>query len=269
MATSLYDHPLVTDECWEKYTEEEHRRWAFMFRRQQELLPNRAASEVIEGMKKLNICEHMIPKFSDLNKVLLKTTGFSVVPVKSLIPEDLFFQLLSERKFPGTCFIRREDQIDYLQEPDVFHEAFGHLPLLAHPVFADYMEAFGRMGLEGIAKGLHRYVSALYWFTVEFGLIQTAKGLRIYGAGITSSISESIYSLESDIPTRVWFDPIRAMKTKYRIDDFQKTYFVIRNYDELFSLLKKINWDEIKDQLLRGKDIEEGEIVSQSEIVKR
>lgn len=255
---SIYDHPLVTTEHWENFTSEEHDRWSRLFRRQNELLKNRAAPEVMDGMNLLHICEDQIPRFSDLNQILQKSTGFSVIAVKGLIPEDLFFQFLAERKFPSTCFIREEDQIDYLEEPDIFHDVYGHIPLLVNPVFADFMEAFGHKGLEAIDKGFYKYVSALYWFTVEFGLIQTNKGLRIYGSGITSSKGESIYSLESEKPIRTWFDPIIAMKTEYRIDDYQKNYFVIKDYTELFSTLRDLNWDQIKDQLLDGKNHKAG-----------
>lgn len=258
---SIYDHPLVTTERWEDFTPEEHDRWSRLFRRQNELLKNRAASEVMDGMNQLHICEDQIPKFSDLNRILQKSTGFSVVAVKGLIPEDLFFQFLAERKFPSTCFIRDEAQIDYLEEPDIFHDVFGHVPLLVNPVFADFMEAFGHKGLEAINKGLYKYVSALYWFTVEFGLIQTYGGLRIYGSGITSSKGESIYSLESDKPIRSWFNPMTAMKTEYKIDEYQKNYFVIKNYTELFSTLRDLNWDSVKEQLLTGENFKAGEIV--------
>ena len=263
---SLYDHPLVTQETWDKFTPEEHERWSILFRRQSALLENRAAPEVIDGMKKLNICDDQIPKFSELNHILQKSTGFSVVAVKGLIPEDLFFRFLAERKFPSTCFIRRADQIDYLEEPDIFHDVFGHIPLLVNPVFADFMEAFGHRGLEAIDKGLYQYVSALYWFTVEFGLVQTDRGLRIYGSGITSSKGESIYSLESDQPIRSWFDPMVAMKTNYEIDDYQKNYFVIRSYDELFSTLRNLNWDEIKSKLLQEKQIEAGVVIDPKQL---
>ena len=262
-----YDHPMVVEETWEAYTAEEHARWAFLYRRQKELLPGRAADEVIEGMKILNVTEKEIPRYADLNAILEKRTGFEVIPVQAMIPEDFFFELLADRKFPGTTFIRSEDQIDYLKEPDVFHEIFGHIPLLTHPIFADYMQEFGKLGLEGIKKGFRKYALALYWFTVEFGLIQTPKGLRIYGAGITSSIAESKYAVESDKPVRVWFDPIRAMKTKYRIDEFQKTYFVIHDYEELFSMIKGLEWDTIANDLQSRSDIDAGAVVSQTELI--
>jgi phenylalanine-4-hydroxylase len=268
MSSSIYDHPLVVREMWESYSPEQHARWAFMFNRQNEILKNRATDEVLDGMRKLNICNKHIPKFTELNEVLEKETGFGIIPVKGLLPEDIFFRFLSERKFPGTTFIRREDQVDYLQEPDIFHEIFGHVPLLMNPVFADFMEAFGRLGLDGIQRGYHKYVSALYWFTVEFGLIMTDKGLRIYGAGITSSIGESVYSLESKVPVRSWFDPVRAMKTKYRIDNLQKNYFVIRNYEELFSLIKKVKWEDIHSQLFETPDIEEGTVTDSKELIQ-
>ncbi len=266
-STSLLDHPMVTRETWDQYTAADHDRWSRLFKRQTEILKNRACDEILESVSTLHINDKQIPKFSEINEILQKATDFSVIPVTGLIPEELFFRFLVERKFPSTCFIRREDQIDYLQEPDVFHDVYGHVPLLVNPIFANFMEEFGRKGLEAIKMGLYSYAASLYWFTVEFGLIQTKKGLRIYGAGITSSKGESIYCVDSPEPNRFQFDPIRAMKTKYRIDRFQKSYFVIDDYNEIFQALRNIDWKEIKDTLAGTPDIEEGIVVNSDKFI--
>ena len=243
---SLLNHPMVTNENWNNFTDTDHATWKFLFKRQEKLLQNRATPEIIEGMKKLDICNDKIPKFSQINKILQKETGFSVIPVTGLIPADLFFKFLAERKFPSTCFIRKPEQMDYLEEPDIFHDVFGHVPLLVNHIFADFMEEFGQKGLESIEKGCLDFIAALYWFTVEFGLINTPNGTRIYGAGITSSKGESIYSLDSDIPSRLKFDAKKAMNSKYHVDAFQKNYFVIDSFDEIFSALKNLDWNQLK-----------------------
>jgi len=178
---------------------------------------------------------HMIPRFDQLNEVLGAATGWTLVGVEGLLPELDFFDHLANRRFPVTWWIRRPDQIDYIAEPDMFHDLFGHVPLLMNPVFADYMAAYGRGGVKAHAIGPEalQHLTRLYWYTVEFGLINTPEGLRIYGAGIVSSKGESLYSLESAAPNRIGFDLERIMRTRYRIDTFQKTYFVIDSYEQL------------------------------------
>ena len=264
---NLMDHPMVMKETWEQYTQDEHQRWSILFKRQEEILATRAAAEVLDGMKKLEICDFQIPKFSEINKILMDATGFSVVPVTGLIPADLFFHFLAARKFPSTCFLRSPQKMDYLQEPDVFHDVFGHVPLLVNPVFADLMEVFGRKGIEAIKMDLYRYAASLYWFTIEFGLINTQQGLKIYGAGITSSPGESVYSVESSKPNRLKFDAMRAMKTLYRIDRFQQSYFVINDYKQVINSIKDLDWKELKQELIYQPDIEEGIVVNPSELI--
>ncbi len=258
-------HPMVTHENWDQFTTQEHAVWQILFNRQNILLKNRTPQEVLDGMAKLDLCESKIPKLSDLNTILRKTTRFSLVPVKGFIPEDLFFKFLSNRQFPVGCFIRKPNQLDYLEEPDIFHDVFGHIPLLTNPIFADFMEAFGHKGLEAIDLDLVKFAGALYWFTVEFGLIMTPQGIRIYGAGITSSKGESIYALESNFPKRISFNPLRAMKTKYHIDSFQKTYFVIHSFQQLFETLKNLNWLEIKGFCQTFPDVDEGILINGEE----
>jgi phenylalanine-4-hydroxylase len=168
-----------------------------------------------------------------MNEKLSALTGWRVVAVPGLVPDAVFFEHLANRRFPAGRFIRREDQLDYLQEPDVFHDVFGHVPMLTDPIFADYMEAYGRGGLRALGLGRLHNLARLYWYTVEFGLMDTAQGLRIYGAGIVSSKAESIFSLTDPSPHRIGFDLERVMRTPYRIDDFQQAYFVIPSLQAL------------------------------------
>lgn len=245
MLSALLNHPMVTQEQWGMFTETDHKIWATLFERQSTLLEKFAAPEVFEGLQKLEICSTRIPKFSELNAILSKETNFSIVPVKGFIPEDLFFGFLAERKFPSTCFIRSLEQLDYIEEPDIFHDVFGHVPLLVNPIFADFMQEFGIKGLQAIEAGMLDFAATLYWFTVEFGLIKSAEGVRIYGAGILSSPNESIYSVQSPLPERLKFTPDTAMRTTYRTDSLQKTYFVIENFQQLFDMLKQLDWNTI------------------------
>ncbi len=164
-----------------------------------------------------------VPEFDQLNETLMRATGWQVVAVPGLVPDEVFFEHLANRRFPASWWMRKPEQLDYLQEPDCFHDVFGHVPLLINPIFADYMEAYGKGGLKAAKLGALDMLARLYWYTVEFGLIQTPAGLRIFGAGILSSQGESIYSLDSDSPNRIGFDLHRIMRTRYRIDTFQKT----------------------------------------------
>src|SRR5688500_2640675 len=176
-----------------------------------------------------------IPRFDDLNRVLKPATGWELVAVEGLLPELTFFEHLANRRFPVTWWSRKPDQLDYIAEPDLFHDLFGHVPLLLNPVFADYMEAYGKGGVKahGLGAEALQNLTRLYWYTVEFGLINAPEGLRIYGSGIVSSKSESIHCLESAAPNRIGFDLERIMRTRYRIDTYQKTYFVIDSYEQL------------------------------------
>ena len=219
---------------WPSYSEEEHATWRLLFERQQRLLAGRACREYLDGLAGLGVAAGGIPDFERLSDILDRTTGWRIVAVPGLVPDEVFFAHLAQRRFPSTCFIRRRDQLDYLSEPDVFHDIYGHVPMLMNPVFADYMQAYGQGGLKALHLGhLHR-LARLYWYTVEFGLLDTPEGLRIYGSGILSSKGESIYCLEDARPRRLRFDLWRVMRTRYRIDDFQETYFVIGDFAELF-----------------------------------
>ncbi|MEZ5460316.1 phenylalanine 4-monooxygenase [Dokdonella sp.] len=225
----------VVDQPWDSYTPEDHATWATLFRRQREVLKGRACNEFIENQTRFRMTPDQIPRFEELNAVLDKATGWQLIGVEGLLPELTFFEHLANRRFPVTWWIRRPDQIDYIAEPDMFHDLFGHVPLLLNPVFADYMAAYGRGGVKahGISAEALVNLTRLYWYTVEFGLIRQDDGLRIYGSGIVSSKGESIHCLESASPNRIGFDLKRIMRTRYRIDTFQKTYFVIDSFEQL------------------------------------
>jgi phenylalanine-4-hydroxylase len=217
-----------------RYTAADQRTWQILYERQMRLLPGRACDEFLRGLDYLHLPAQEIPRFSELNRQLDRLTGWQVVAVHGLIPDRIFFEHLANRRFPVTWWIREPGQIDYLQEPDLFHDLFGHVPLLTNPVFADYLQAYGRGGLKAFELHALPMLARLYWYTVEFGLIRTAGGLRIYGAGILSSRTESLHSLQSDEPHRVGFELLRIMRTNYHIDQFQQTYFVIDSFDQLF-----------------------------------
>lgn len=218
---------------WEDYTPEDHAVWDRLFARQCAQLPGRVTQAFLDGLDILRLGHGGIPRFEELTERLMARTGWQVVAVPGLVPEDIFFEHLANRRFVAGRFIRRADQLDYLQEPDVFHDVFGHVPLLAHPVFADYMQAYGEGGLRSLEYGALDKLARLYWYTVEFGLIREGGDLKLYGAGIVSSHGESLFALDDPSPNRLGFDLGRVMRTKYRIDDYQQTYFVIDSFDQL------------------------------------
>ena len=231
------------------YTEQDHQTWRTLYARQAQLLNGRACDEYLRGLQQLRMSHERVPDFNELNDILRAHTGWQIVAVNGLVPDEVFFDHLANRRFPCTWWMRRPEQMDYLQEPDCFHDVFGHVPLLINPVFADYMQAYGEGGLKAERLQVLPMLARLYWYTVEFGLIQTADGLRIYGAGIVSSKAESLYSLDSDVPHRVGFDLRRILRTEYKIDDVQKTYFVIRDFAQLFDQTRAdftLIYDELK-----------------------
>lgn len=224
------------DQGWERYTAEEHAVWKTLFERQTRLLPGRACEAFVQGMQALPIGSEAIPDFRRLSDVLRKATGWEVVAVPGLVPDEVFFDHLANRRFPAGQFIRKRDELDYLEEPDVFHDVFGHVPMLMNPIIADYIQAYGQGGLRAQSLGMLEQLARVYWYTIEFGLVREAGGLRIYGAGIASSYAESIFSLEDASPNRIGFSLERVMRTRYRIDDFQETYFVLDALDDLLEL---------------------------------
>jgi phenylalanine-4-hydroxylase len=215
------------------YSPLDHERWRRLYRRQIELMPHYAVKEFVASLERLDIADS-IPNFDRINEGLERLTGFRIVAVPGLIPDDKFFDRLANRRFPVTWWIRRESELDYLEEPDVFHDLFGHVPLLAQPIFADYMVEYGKAGPAAAQLNAIALLSRLYWYTIEFGLIGTGEGLRAYGAGILSSHGETEYSIDSFAPNRIGFDLERVLATEFRIDAYQETYFVIDSFDQLF-----------------------------------
>ena len=254
---------------WSHYTSQDHATWDTLFARQAKLLPNRAANAWLRGLDVLKLSKPGIPDFEELSERLMKLTGWQVVAVPGLVPDDVFFDHMANRRFVAGNFIRRPDQLDYLQEPDVFHDVFGHVPMLADPVFADYLEAYGRGGQRAMQHDALKYLGRLYWYTVEFGLIAEPDGLRIYGSGIVSSSAESRFALEDPSPHRLAFDLARVMRTDYRIDDFQQNYFVIPSFDELLRVTLKTDFAPLYEELKRQPDIPVAEIVDEREVIMR
>jgi phenylalanine-4-hydroxylase len=228
------------DQGWAHYTAQDHGVWRTLFERQKKLLADRACRQFVAGMQALPIAADQIPDFRRLNDVLHARTGWQVVAVPGLVPDDVFFGHLANRRFPSGNFIRKPHQLDYLEEPDVFHDVFGHVPMLMDPVMADFIQAYGKGGLRAQALGTLEQLARVYWYTVEFGLVREsgspAGALRLYGAGLASSFTEATYCLESPAPQRIGFDLERVMRTRYRIDDFQETYFVLDSLDDLLAL---------------------------------
>ncbi len=259
------EHPEIRgdytiDQHWERYTKADHATWRTLYKRMEKILPGRACDEFMQGLQKLKIGDEQIPDMERLSDELYKLTRWRVVAVPSLVPDDTFFEHLANRRFPAGFFIRKPEQLDYIEEPDVFHDVFGHVPMLALPVFADYMEAYGKGGLRAEGFGTLQNLARLYWYTVEFGLIEKPEGLRIYGSGIVSSSAESIYAVGDASPNRIHFDLERVMRTKYRIDDFQESYFVIGSFDELFKETYK-DFAPLYTKLKSGPTYEPGTIL--------
>ena len=260
----------VVEQPWADYSAADHRTWGTLYRRQRELLVGRACDEFLQAQDAMGMDAARIPRFDQLNEVLGATTGWKLIGVEGLLPELDFFEHLANRRFPVTWWIRRPEQIDYIAEPDLFHDLFGHVPLLMNPVFADYMQAYGKGGVKahGIDPDALQFLTRLYWYTVEFGLIGTRDGLRIYGAGIVSSKGESLYSLESPAPNRIGFDLERIMRTRYRIDTFQKTYFVIDSFEQLIDATRP-DFTPIYARLAGQEAIAAGDVLDSDRVITR
>jgi phenylalanine-4-hydroxylase len=253
---------------WEHYTAADHATWKTLFERQTRLLPGRACDEFIHGMRDLPISADHIPDFQQLSAVLLQRTGWQVVAVPGLVPDHVFFDHLANRRFPAGNFIRQPHELDYLEEPDVFHDVFGHVPMLMNPALADFIQAYGQGGLRAQQLGKLTQLARVYWYTVEFGLLQQGDGLRLYGAGIASSSAESRFCLESPSPNRLRFDLARVMRTHYRIDDFQETYFVIRDLDELLDLTQ-IDFVPLYDSAAHSPELQPSEVLPSDQVFTR
>jgi phenylalanine-4-hydroxylase len=226
------DYTVAQD--YAHYTDEDQGIWRTLFSRQLPLIEKYAAPEVLHGIKTLGASAEKIPVFDDTNRMLESLTGWKIVAVPGLIPEQHFYAHLAARQFPVSVWMRNREELDYLQEPDLFHDFFGHVPLLTNPTFARFMQAYGEAGPKADSHHAIKMLARLYWYTVEFGLIQTSQGLRAYGAGILSSKGETVFSIESAAPNRIGFDLIRVLRTNYLIDDYQKSYFVLDSFDQLF-----------------------------------
>jgi len=238
MDKSKYIAKIPDSKGFVDYTNEENSVWKTLYQRQLPLIEQRACKEYLAGFESLGLIADAVPQLPDLNKVLLSKTGWSMEAVETTIPFAQFFDLLANKRFPAATFIRRREELDYLQEPDIFHEIFGHGPLLTNQVFADFCEAYGKFGVKASARE-RIYLARLFWFTVEFGLIDTPQGLKIYGAGIMSSMGESAYSLDSKIPKRRKFIPEEVLRTPYRTDIFQTIYYVIEKFQDIYEVMNE------------------------------
>jgi phenylalanine-4-hydroxylase len=236
--SSTYQSRQADDRGIIHYSDTEHATWNALITRQLPMLHGRVCGEYIEALQQLELPRDRIPQLGEVSERLRQFNGWTVAPVPALIDFTSFFRLLANRRFPAATFIRRPEDLDYLQEPDIFHEIFGHTPLLTDHRFAAFSEAYGRAGLAAERRD-HAMLARLFWFTVEFGLIRTEEGLRSYGAGIVSSPGELSYALESNLPQRRRFEALDALRTPYRIDIYQTVYFIIESFDELFDLAQR------------------------------
>jgi phenylalanine-4-hydroxylase len=233
------------DQDYAAYSADDQTIWRELFDRQLALLPVYAAPEFVEGVRLLSTSRDSIPTLAGASAALKRLTGWELVGVPGLIPETDFFAHLADRRFPITVWMRRRDELDYLVEPDFFHDFFGHVPLLAHPVFANYVQAYGALGARASSPGALKMLARLYWYTVEFGLIATRRGLRAFGAGILSSSGETVYSLRAGEPNRIAFDLQRVVRTEYLIDAYQQTYFVLDDFEQLFDSVLGADFDAL------------------------
>lgn len=233
--TSKYVSRKSDENGYIHWSDEENQIWHELITRQLAVIKGKACDEYMAGLDKLQLPTERIPQLEELNKVLRAATGWECAEVPALISFDKFFQLLANKRFPVATFIRSREEFDYLQEPDIFHEIFGHCAMLTNPAFAEFTHTYGKLGLAA-NKQDRVFLARLYWFTIEFGLLNTADGLRIYGGGILSSPGETIYALESPVPERKTFEAIDVMRTPYRIDIMQPIYFVINKIDDLFDI---------------------------------
>ncbi len=242
-ARAADDYTLAQD--YRAYSAEDHAVWRALYERQLSLLPQYAAPEFIEGVRLVGMSADAIPSLDSASAALKRLTGWDLVGVPGLIPEADFFGHLAERRFPVTVWMRRRDELDYLVEPDFFHDFFGHVPLLAHPVFANYVQAYGALGARARTPGALKMLARLYWYTVEFGLLATRRGLRACGAGILSSSGETVYALRAREPNRIAFDLSRVIRTDYLIDAYQQTYFVLDSFEQLFDSVLGADFEQL------------------------
>ncbi len=256
----------TVEQDYSRYSPEEQDLWKRLYARQSALVPQYACNEFIDSLNTLNFGAG-IPHFDEINARLQPATGWTLVAVPGLLPDDVFFTHLANRRFPVSVWLRSPEEFEYIVEPDIFHDFFGHVPLLFNKVFADYLEAYGKGGVK--AKGLNAldYLARLYWYTVEFGLIRTRNGLRTYGAGTLSSAGELSYCISNPKPNRIRFDLLRVMQSKYKIDTFQETYFVIDSFTELFNATAP-DFTPYYAELRSRRDLAANETIAADVIVK-
>lgn len=275
MAKPILEHPAgaagdwTIPQGWDRYTAAEHAMWDRLFERQAKMLQGRVTGAFMAGLDILRMDRPGVPDFAALSERLMAATGWQVVAVPGLVPDAVFFEHLANRRFVAGRFIRTPEQLDYLQEPDIFHDVFGHVPLLADPVFADYMQAYGEGGLRAESLGAIDRLARLYWYTVEFGLIRERGELKLYGAGIVSSHGESIFALDDVSPNRLGFDLRRLMRTTYRIDDYQQTYFVIDSFDDLLRQTIETDFAPLYAELQDQPDIATNTVLPTDRIIHR
>ena len=272
--TAPLKRPAHVGEDWlepaqHDYGADEHRIWDDLFARQQHVLTGRAATAFLRGLERLDLGRGGVPEFGRLSAELGALTGWSVVPVPMLIPDHVFFWHLANRRFPAGNFIRSRECFEYIQEPDVFHDVFGHVPMLADPVYADYMQEYGRAGWKAMRHNRLKSLGALYWYTVEFGLILEEAGLRAYGAGILSGPTEAVFCLEAESPNRIMLNVDRVMRTDYVIDDLQPTYFVIESFDELYHDTVERDFDRLYRSLPAGFTYANSAVIDVDDVLHR
>ncbi len=263
----MNDHVIPQD--WARYSTVEHATWDRLFARQSAMLQTRAHPAFINGLEVLRLAKPGIPNFDELSDRLHALTDWRVVAVPGLVPDDVFFHHLANRTFVAGNFIRAPEDLDYTEAPDVFHDVFGHVPMLSDPVFADYMQAYGQGGLRSMGFGSLDHLARLYWYTVEFGLIQTDGDLKLYGSGIVSSYGESRFALESPSPNRLGFDLHRVMRTRYRIDDFQQTYFVIDSFEDLLRQTQQTDFAPLYRELDHEPDLDPAAVLPTDRVLTR
>jgi phenylalanine-4-hydroxylase len=253
--------PVNADPYWtitqefDRYSEADHRTWISLYDRQAEILSRRACDAFLSGLDTLGLRGQGIPDFDQLNEKLLALTGWRIVAVPGLVPDAVYFDHLANRRFPAANFIRRANELAFSPDPDIFHDVFGHVPMLTNPVFADYIQAYGKVGLGALSLGRLHNLGRLYWYTVEAGLLETPEGLRIYGAAILSSRRESIFALSSPSPNRIGFDLERVMRTPFRDVDFQQGYFIVPSLQYLLDVTSGTGFGPIYATLASAADL--------------
>ncbi|MEL7198037.1 MAG: phenylalanine 4-monooxygenase [Pseudomonadota bacterium] len=252
-----------------QYSSEDDAIWNDLFARQVEVLPGRAATAFLKGLDRLDLARGGVPDFGVMSEELTKLTGWSVVPVPMLIPDHVFFWHLANRRFPAGNFIRTRETFDYIQEPDIFHDVFGHVPMLTDPVFADYMQEYGRAGWKAMRYNRLKSLGSLYWYTVEFGLIEEADGIKAYGAGILSGPTEAVFAVEAQSPNRIMLNVDRVMRTDYVISDLQPTYFVIESFEDLYRQTVERDFDRLYKNLGAGFTYANSAVIDVDYVVHR